>query len=96
MNGFDEPRQTDASAEMPVTTPPSGPPTDDLDRTIADLAAELKHRLGVHGVGRGYGTPGKDTIVVFVDHENIGEELPKEVDGYPVMIEVVEGGFRAQ
>jgi hypothetical protein len=75
---------------------PEQPEGDELDEVIARTAAELKHTKGVHGVGRGYAQPGRDAIVVFVDNDGVKTSLPTEIDGYPVAVEVVPGGFTIQ
>ena len=94
MTQFEEPRHTDESAALPVVDePPPSPPMDELDGVIARAAQDLKNTPGVHGVGRGYGSPGQDAIVVFVDHASVGDSLPKEIEGYTVVIQVVQGGF---
>jgi hypothetical protein len=95
MTPFDEPQQAQESAEMPFRTPDQ-PPMDELDEVIARTASELKDRQGVHGVGRGYGRPGEDGIVIFVDNADVKGSLPNEIEGYPVVVEVVPGGFTIQ
>lgn len=94
MTQYDEPRQTDEVAALPVRDePPPGPPMDELDAVITRVAQDLKHVPGVHGVGRGLGTPERDAIVVFVDHADVGKSLPEQIEGYPVAVQVVPGGF---
>ena len=94
MTQFEEPRQAGESAALPTQTPPLGP-MDELDEVVARTASGLKDTRGVHGVGRGFGTPDRDAIVIFVDNAGVRESLPKEIEGYPVIVQVVPGGFSA-
>jgi hypothetical protein len=92
MTGFDEPRHTGESAALPLQTPPSQP-MDALDTLILRVSSDYKDTPGVHGVGRGFGRPDRDAIVIFVDNGVVAESLPKEIEGYPVIVDVVQGGF---
>jgi hypothetical protein len=95
MTQFEEPRPTGESAQLPMRTPEQ-PAMDELDEVIARTAAELVSRQGVHGVGRGYARPGQDGIVIFVDNDEVKTSLPTEIEGYPVAVETVPGGFTIQ
>jgi hypothetical protein len=92
MTGFEEPRHIGESAALPLQTPPSQP-MDALDTLISRVSSKYKDTPGVHGVGRGFGRPNRDAIVIFVDNGGVAESLPKEIEGYPVVVEVVQGGF---
>ena len=94
MTQYEEPRQTNERAALPVQDEsPAGPPMDELDTVITRVASELKTTPGVHGVGRGFGTPERDAIVVFVEHAGVADSLPDEIEGHPVVVQVVTGGF---
>lgn len=69
------------------------PAGDELDRVIARVAPDLMSIAGVHGVGRGLHQPGADAIVVHVENDSVRDSLPARVEGYPVLVEVVPGGF---
>jgi hypothetical protein len=94
--GFEEPANGGEEAGLPVTTPPPAPgerhPIDDI---LEHSRPELLAIPGVAGIGHGQTADGKDAVIVWVTEAVAAERLPTEIDGYPVIVNTVPGGFRA-
>jgi hypothetical protein len=93
--GFEEPAHSSEEAALPSTTPPPVPggthPIDDvLERTRPELLAIP----GFGGAGRGQTPDGNDAIIVWVTDSDAAERVPTEIEGYPVIVNIVPGGFR--
>ena len=69
-------------------------------KTIGQVLREQTDRImglpGVAGMGQGLTDDGRDCIVVFAEalNDTLKKEIPAEIEGHPVRIEVT-GGFRA-
>ncbi|TFD75939.1 hypothetical protein [Cryobacterium fucosi] len=64
---------------------------------IIDLNKERLLALGgVDGVGHGLTPAGDDAIIVWVSDAAAADRVPTEIDGVPVIVEQVPGGFHAQ
>jgi hypothetical protein len=63
------------------------PPGDELDQLISRVARDLKDKEWARGVFRRMDTPTKGAIVIWVDHIGRREQLPKEIEGYRVIVE---------
>jgi hypothetical protein len=94
--GFEEPAESHEEAALPATTPPPNQggahPVDDV---LERHRPELLTIPGFAGVGRGQTPDGNDAIIVWVTDPDAAERVPAEIEGYPVIVNVVPGGFRA-
>lgn len=52
--------------------------------------------VGVEGVAHGLTPDGHDAVLVWVSTAKAAETLPTEIEGYPVVVAHVPGGFHAQ
>lgn len=90
---FDNPAAASTAAEeaaMPYTpgsTPASGSPSQSREATLMAVA-------GVEGVGRGQDATGNEAIVVYVRDRGVARQIPREIDGLSVVVEVT-GEVRA-
>jgi hypothetical protein len=92
---FEEPVATGGEqAALPVDAPPAleHHPTDAVVEGHRD---QLLAVPGVAGVGHGRTPDGSDAILVWVTDARAADQLPAEIDGYAVIVDVVPGGFRA-
>jgi hypothetical protein len=55
--------------------------------------AELAKIPGVHGVSEGRTPIGDPAVRIDVEDYSVRARLPKEIEGYPVEVVVVPGGF---
>lgn len=89
---FANPGGAPEQAAVPFTPAPHGsqsPITGVVERNRGRL-----HKIeGVHGVSEGRTPIGNDAIRVDVENESVRDRLPSEIEGYPVEIVVVPGGF---
>jgi hypothetical protein len=95
-SGWEEPSASAGEeAAMPLLPPPdpggdAGPMRDVVERNRQELLATS----GVVGVGSGLTPAGEDAVIVWTTDGRTADHLPTEVDGYPVIVHVVPGGFR--
>jgi hypothetical protein len=86
----DDPRPSAAPAQPPPL--PQRPPS-----PLAAVLERSRKRLfeieGVHGVAEGRTPAGDDAVRVDVDSEIVGRRIPNEIEGYPVEVVIVPGGF---
>ncbi|MBZ4322608.1 hypothetical protein [Streptomyces huiliensis] len=68
-------------------------PASRLTAVLERNRARLHEIDGVHGVSEGRTPAGDDAIRVDVEDESVGDRVPGEVEGFPVVIAVVPGGF---
>lgn len=73
------------------------PPGQGAARAITGVVERNRERLfrveGVHGVSEGRNAIGDDAVRVDVEDESVRNRLPAEIEGYPVDVVVVPGGF---
>ncbi|MCX2744309.1 hypothetical protein OO013_10550 [Mangrovivirga sp. M17] len=62
---------------------------EDIKTAINKATKWMDEYEGVEGVAEG-NKGGRQCITVFVSNEEIKNKLPKEVDGYPVKVEVTD------
>lgn len=93
--GFEAPRGDDEQAAVPFTPGP-GPARSPIDDVLERNMSALRAIEGVAGVGRGRTPTGDDAIVVHVRDASVRDRLPGDVEGYPVEVIVVPGGFDIQ
>ena len=91
---FVEPGGEPEEAEVSLT-PPVSQPASPITAVVERHRAELTRVKGVYGVSEGRTAIGDDAIRVDVESESVGEQLPSELEGYPVEVVVVPGGFEA-
>jgi hypothetical protein len=75
--------------------PPPGPGSHPIDAAIDSWRGQLLGAAGVEGVGHGLTPDGHDAVLVFISDESAKPSIPAEIEGYPVLIERVPGGFHA-
>lgn len=90
---FQEPYGSEEQAASPVAVPPPLP-TSPIDVAIERHRAELLRMDGVIGVAHGQASSGGDAVVVHVLDDSV--QVPEEIDGFPVEVVVIKGGFHAQ
>lgn len=75
-------------------TPPAQPgPQSPITAVVERNRARLHEIEGVHGVSQTRTLIGNDAIRVDVENASVADQLPREIEGYPVEIVVVPGGF---
>jgi len=79
-------------AAMSFEGPPPGAPGSALAGVVARNARRPAAIDGVHGIGEGR-TPAGDPAVRIDDDDRVREALPREIEGFPVEVVVVPGGF---
>lgn len=93
--GFDAPHPTGENAAIPAGEPPhpatASPAADALQRHRSSLLAIP----GVIGVGNSLTPSGADAIDVFISDPGAASALPADIEGYPVQVHEVPGGFHA-
>jgi len=84
-----------ASEEAEVTFRPTPPqrPQSPIAGVVERSTAELSKIEGVHGVSEGRTPTGDDAVRVDIEDDSVRERLPTEIEGYPVEVVVVPGGF---
>lgn len=89
---FTEPGHAGEQAAMPWAPdrPWSATP---LDSAIERHRDQLLAIDGVHGISHGRTAIGDDAIRIDVEREAIRQQLPTEIEGYPVEVVVIPGGF---
>lgn len=94
---FEAPARRDEEAALQVGAPPPPPVHDPhpLDRVLERHRASLAALDGVAGAGHGVTTAGDDAVAIWVSRADVAEQLPSTLDGYPVVVHVVPGGFDA-
>jgi hypothetical protein len=91
---FDAPGEASERAEMHFSPAEhSQMSTSEIDGVIDRHSRELLAIDGVHGVGVGRTPIGDTAVRIDIDNESVRSRLPREVDGYPVEVAIVPGGF---
>jgi hypothetical protein len=90
--GFGEPGDAQEEAAVSFAAPPA-----QGSSVIADVVERSTERLsrieGVHGIAVGRTAIGDDSVRIDVEDDSVRERLPDEIEGYPVEVVVVPGGF---
>jgi hypothetical protein len=95
-SGFEEPSEMSEDAALPATTPPpSSSGANPIDDILERSRPELLALPGVVGTGHGRTQDGADAIIIWVTDPGAAEHVPTEIEGYPVIVNTVPGGFRA-
>jgi hypothetical protein len=94
MNQYDEPYITGESAARSWQPTESAPATR-VDSVVGRASSRLLKLKGVHGLAHGL-RGGQTVILIFVDDESVRDLLPGDIEGYPVVVELVAGGFGIQ
>lgn len=89
---FAEPRAAAEEARVSFTPPTPGSRSR-ITEVIERNRVELTEIEGVHGVAEGRTPTGDDAVRVDVDDDAVRERLPETIEGYPVEVVVVPGGF---
>jgi hypothetical protein len=93
--GFEAPHGGEEQAAVPFTPGPGAAPSP-IDAVLERTTPGLRGIEGVVGVGKGLTAAGDDAIVIHVRDASVRDRLPETVEGYPVIVEVVPGGFKIQ
>jgi hypothetical protein len=95
---FEEPAHSREEAALSSTTTP--PPSQGGAHPIEDVLERTRPELlaipGFAGSGHGRTPEGNDAIIVWVTDPDAAKRVPTEIEGYPVIVNVVPGGFHAQ
>jgi hypothetical protein len=82
----------DSTAGFSASPRPQGAPSP-LTAVVERNKARLLQIEGVHGVAESRTRIGDDAVRVDIDDDSIRQRLPNEIEGYPVEVVVVPGGF---
>ena len=95
-HSFDEPGGVTEAAAVPLGAPPTpyDAPTD-MQSALMRARESFIDLPAVTGVAHGLTADGHDALVIYVTDHSATASLPAELDGYPVIIQVVPGGFHA-
>ena len=74
-------------------TPPNRQAQSAIAGVVERHRAELAKIPGVHGVSEGRTPIGDPAVRIDVEDDSVRTRLPKEIEGYPVEVVVVPGGF---
>ncbi|NMM50477.1 hypothetical protein [Marinigracilibium pacificum] len=66
----------------------------DIEKALAKASSWVDNIDGVEGVAQGLKN-GKDCITVFISNDEVQSKLPKELDGYAIVVENT-GQFMAE
>jgi hypothetical protein len=95
-SSFDEPAGATEEAALPTGPPPTPydvPP--DMQSTLERARESFMKHPAVAGLAHGLTADGRDALVIYVTEQSATASLPDELEGYPVIIQVVPGGFHA-
>jgi hypothetical protein len=102
MSVFDDPRDPNsgneseqAAIETDLPPPPYWSQTR-LSEALARHRVRLLAVKGVHGVSEGQDPNGQEIVRVDVESADVASALPPDVDGFPIRVVVVPGGFHSQ
>ena len=90
--GFHEPAASSEEAEVSFEPPPPQGQSA-IAQAIERSKASLLDIEGVHGVSQGRTAIGDDAVRVDVEDDSVRERIPAEIEGYPVEVVLVPGGF---
>lgn len=89
---FAEPGSAREEAEISFS-PPIRQEQSAVSSVIIRHGAELTKIAGVHGISEGRTPTGDPTVRIDVDNDSVRARLPEMIEGFPVQIVVVPGGF---
>ena len=89
---FTEPAAAREEAAISFT-PPTAQGQSAVTGVVERNRSELAKIPGVHGVSEGRTSIGDPAVRIDVEDDSVRGRLPKEIDGYPVEVVVVPGGF---
>lgn len=89
---FAEPSGAPEEAAVPFT-PPNLQGQSPITGVVERIRAELAKIPGVHGVSEGRTPVGDPAVRIDVEDDSVRARLPKEIEGYPVEVVIVAGGF---
>lgn len=92
---FDSPDESAAETDVPATRIPPPTPSSALDEPLRRFKGIYGALPGVEGTGIGMTRDGREAISVWVSDARVGEKIPEEFEGYPVIVREVPGGFHA-
>ena len=90
---FVEPGGAPEEAEVSFKPSPPPRPQSPIAGVVERSTPELSKIEGVHGVSEGRTLTGDDAVRVDIEDDSVRERLPTEIEGYPVEVVVVPGGF---
>jgi hypothetical protein len=93
---FDEPAGATEEAALPTGPPPtpySG--AQGMQSTLERARESFMNLPAVAGLAHGLTADGRDALVIYITDQSATASLPDELEGYPVIIQVVPGGFHA-
>jgi hypothetical protein len=90
---YQSPHDSPEVAAMPFEPPPPAPGSP-IDEIIARHRERLLRITGVEGIGHGRTADGADAVRLYLRDESVREQVPRELDGYPV-VNIVTGPFEA-
>jgi hypothetical protein len=93
--GFLEPGADGGEAAVSAFTP-NPQPTSPIDGVLERNGPRLLAIDGVIGIGHTRTAIGADAVLVHVLYDSVRERVPEEMEGYPVEVVVIKGGFDAQ
>lgn len=91
--GFAEPGGAPEQAAVSFTPPVPQGPRSAITGVVERHRAEVSRIEGVYGMSEGRTPIGDDAIRIDVDNDSVRDRLPKEIEGFPVEVVVVPGGF---
>lgn len=96
MKAFEEPQsERKEEAAVPYNPVPQAPRTP-IEGVIQRHRDSLVAIDGVVGVGHGQTGIGRSAVMLYALKASVADRAPKELEGYPVEVVVVPGGFVAQ
>lgn len=90
---FEAPGDAPEQAAVSYTGPGPQGPQSAVTATVERHRAELTKIAGVYGVAESRTAIGDPAIRIDIDNDSVRDRLPKEIEGLPVEVVVVPGGF---
>jgi len=91
--GFREPGGSSEEAEVSFEPPTQHGQQSAIAEVIERSKASLLDIEGVHGVSQGRTAIGDDAVRVDIEDDSVRARIPAEIEGYPVEVVLVPGGF---
>lgn len=95
-SSFGEHDPKSENAELPFSGEPPPAPGHPMDTVLERFNSKILAIPGVEGTGRTLTSTGADAIQVWIRDSSAAGHVPSMFEGYPVIIEIVPGGFHAQ
>ncbi|MGV9870869.1 hypothetical protein [Rhodococcus koreensis] len=86
----------DEQAELEVGEPPPVHPTSPVEVALERHRVTLQAIPGVVGIATGRTNSGEDALIVWIDDTDAAAGLPSDIEGFPLVVHHVPGGFHAQ